>query len=286
VEGPPAAPIVSIGVARGTDAVRIPVDTTTRGERPIGPFVAVYGDPWSVVRRVAGRSVRGTVLVRPRVLPVRRGFAASQSSGANEAASRRRGDDQFFALRDYVLGDEPRNVHWRSSARSGRLVVKQKVADASEGTLIVLDVDASAYGSGSAFAGGFVDERFEVAVEVAASLCAARTTGVQRVQFVTTARNARVATAGASGAPNALLDALAVVQAIAPVDAAPELLASVVRRTRCSTVLIVTGTPTSGLVAGVRGASASTVVVRVGDAVQGPLAGVRVMDVAAAEDLA
>src|SRR5207342_171865 len=127
-------------------------------------------DPWSFVRRVVTRAEGGVLTVQPRVFRIRRSLTADFSSGDAEARSRRSGDQHFHALRDYVLGDEPRTVHWRSSARAGKLVVRQQVAAASTGTTVVLDVDGSAYRSGSKFGAGWDDELFESAVEVAASL--------------------------------------------------------------------------------------------------------------------
>lgn len=282
VEGPVALPRRSLPIKSGVvdTAVAVPVDTSRRGEWPVGPFSAVRSDPWSFVRRVAGASGETTILVRPKVHPVRKGFVADAREGSTESASRQRGDDQFFALREYVLGDEPRMVHWRSSARTGQLVVKQFVASAAEGTLIVLDTDAAAYGSEEAFGAGFVEERFERAVEVAASLCAAKSDGVARVQLATTTRGAPVQTAGASGTPQSLIDALAVVQAVARVDTAPEDLTGIIRRTRCSTVVVVTGTPSPAFMSG----AGSAVVVRVGSG-DGRGRG-RIVDLMSAEDLA
>jgi uncharacterized protein (DUF58 family) len=282
VEGPVALPRRSLPIKPGVvdTAVAVPVDTTRRGEWPVGPFSAVRSDPWSFVRRVAGASGQTTILVRPKVHPVRKGFVATAREGSTESSSRQRGEDHFFALREYVLGDEPRMVHWRSSARSGKLVVKQFVASAAEGTLIVLDTDASAYGSETAFGNSFVEERFERAVEIAASLCAARSVGVARVQLATTTRGAPVQTAGASGTPQALVDALAVVRAVPPLDTAPADLIGIVRRTRCSTVVVVTGTPSPALMAG----AGSAVIIRVGSG-DGSLRG-RIIDVTSAEDLA
>jgi uncharacterized protein (DUF58 family) len=40
-------------------------------------------------------------------------------------AHSRRGDDEFYALRDARPGDSPHWVHWRSSARRGKLVVRE-----------------------------------------------------------------------------------------------------------------------------------------------------------------
>ena len=108
--------------------------------------------------------------VLPRTVQVRRSALPALQQADSEFASRRRGDEHFFALRDYVLGDEPRTVHWRSSAKAGKLVVKQQVSGAPNHTVIVLDTDASAYSSDDKFGSSWVAERFEAAVEVAASL--------------------------------------------------------------------------------------------------------------------
>jgi uncharacterized protein (DUF58 family) len=37
----------------------------------------------------------------------------------------RQGQDDFVGLRGYVRGDPPRHIHWRASARSETLLVKQ-----------------------------------------------------------------------------------------------------------------------------------------------------------------
>ena len=44
------------------------------------------------------------------------------------ALSQRIGPGEFHSLRDYVVGDEPRSIHWRASARSEELKVRQHEA--------------------------------------------------------------------------------------------------------------------------------------------------------------
>jgi uncharacterized protein (DUF58 family) len=222
--------------------MRMPVDTSRRGQRPVGPYAVVHGDPWGLVRRVVASAQGGTLTVQPRTFPVRRSLTAAFEAGDTDNASRRSGDQHFHALRDYVLGDEPRSVHWRSSARAGKLVVRQQVSAASAGTTVVLDVDGSAYGSGEKFGAGWDDERFELAVEVAASLVSSQLGRTEQVHLVTTGRGSAVATASV-GAANSLLDVLAVVRPLPPADTRPDEMPSVVRRTRAAHTIVVTSRP-------------------------------------------
>jgi len=61
------------------------------------------------------------------------------------ALSQRVGPGEFHSLRDYVVGDEPRSIHWRASARSEELKVRQHEAQGVRRCIIVLDRDGDAY---------------------------------------------------------------------------------------------------------------------------------------------
>jgi uncharacterized protein (DUF58 family) len=61
------------------------------------------------------------------------------------ALSQRIGPGEFHSLRDYVTGDEPRSIHWRASARSEGLKVRQHEAQGVRRCIIVLDRDGDAY---------------------------------------------------------------------------------------------------------------------------------------------
>jgi uncharacterized protein (DUF58 family) len=292
VEGSPSAPVATTpltGSGAGGDlTLRLPIDTSSRGERPIGPYAVVHGDPWSIVRRVAARSEGGVLTVHPRTVQVRRSAMPALQQEESEFASRRSGDQHFFALRDYVLGDEPRTVHWRSSAKAGKLVVKQQVSGAPNHTLIVLDTDASAYSSDEQFGSSWIAERFEAAVEVAASFAVAHADRAEQLYVVTTSRGASVTTA-AAGATDAFLDAFAAASAVPPVETAPEEIAPLVRRTHCRLLMLITGTPGPRVVGAMRAVApitSSLTVVRVSSQRREPLQGLRVLDVDGAEDLA
>lgn len=282
VDGKVAAPNLSVRLphARGESTLRLPVDTSRRGQRQLGPFSVVHGDPWGVVRRVVATTSGGVLTVRPRSYAMRRSLTAAFRVGDAETASRRSGDQHFHALRDYVLGDEPRTVHWRSSARAGKLVVRQHVSAASTGTTIVLDVDGSAYVTGARFGVNWDAELFESAVEVAASLATSQLGRSEQVHLVTTARGATVLSASL-GAANALLDALAVVEAVPPTDTAPDEMSSIVRRTRAAHTIVITSDPSPRTAVALRRlvSAGRTSVVRVGGDKSLEISGARVVTV-------
>ncbi len=107
------------------------------------------------------------ITVYPRVHPVTRFALPSGSarlSGEVERPAPSVGQELFREVREYRSGDNPRHIHWKSSARHGRLIVKQFEAIATSETWIVLDLHPGSH------AGEGKDHSFERAVEIAATL--------------------------------------------------------------------------------------------------------------------
>ncbi len=98
------------------------------------------------------------------------------------ALSQRVGPGEFHSLRDYVTGDEPRSIHWRASARSEELKVRQHEAQGVRRCIIVLDRDGDAYPSPVTDAEADV---FERAVMAAASLTISAERAGLTTRFVT-----------------------------------------------------------------------------------------------------
>ena len=55
-------------------------------------------------------------------------------------ALKRRGEGQGFAgLRDYALGDDPRHIDWKATARRGKTIVREFTIERSQSVLTVID---------------------------------------------------------------------------------------------------------------------------------------------------
>src|SRR5690606_23017649 len=70
-------------------------------------------------------------------------------------------DLSFHAVREYVVGDSQRHVHWKSTAKTGRLMVRQYEESRHARIAIILDLAADSYET---------DDEFETTVSAAASL--------------------------------------------------------------------------------------------------------------------
>jgi uncharacterized protein (DUF58 family) len=161
-------------------AYRIP--TARRGRFAIGPLAVTASDPFGLARRTWPLGGLGDVTVCPRVhdivapsQPGGRVLAAVESVRARALASET--GEEFLTLRAYELGDDLRRVHWRSTARTGDLMVRQDEAQWRARAVVVLDVRAAAHDTAS----------FEVAVEATASVVERLTRMRRRVEVVTSA---------------------------------------------------------------------------------------------------
>jgi uncharacterized protein (DUF58 family) len=157
-------------------AYRLP--THRRGVITVGPLEALRTDPLGLARTRLTVSGTVEVIVYPRVHrisppPGGREQPAAVRNRAFTQASRR---DTFAGLREYVAGDDLRLVHWRSSARTGDLVVRQDEQPRPQATAVVLDVRRTAHAGLS----------LEQATSVAASVVLASQRAGQEVVLAAT----------------------------------------------------------------------------------------------------
>jgi uncharacterized protein (DUF58 family) len=132
-----------------------------RGTVVLGPLDVVRRDPFGLWARRSRIVDTAEVLVVPRVYPLRRLHVGSLRDTDADTERPLTGSSQFASLREYVLGDDVRRVHWRTSARVGVPVVAEYVDTAVPVTVVVLDVRLAVYGE---------QDLAEEAADVAASL--------------------------------------------------------------------------------------------------------------------
>jgi len=130
--------------------------------------------------------------------------------GAVESLVKGRGQD-LYALRDYLPNDSARHVHWKASARTGVLMVREFAREDDYRVLLVFDPHSPAAQPNSPAA---EKERFERAV----SLCAAIAWSFHERNTQLEFRSVRAEVPLAPATENifAVLRHLALVQPIAP----------------------------------------------------------------------
>lgn len=180
VTGTPGA-TAEVGPVRAGQTSRLAyqLPTERRGVLSVGPLRLEISDPLGLtaVRMVA--APKAEVTVYPRVHPV---TAVSTTLG-NDAQNRsaphhgvgRVGDD-FYALRDYVIGDDLRRVHWPTTARRGEIMVRQDELPWQGKLTLLLDLRRTIHSPPS----------FELAVSAAASLLVASSARHDLVRLHTT----------------------------------------------------------------------------------------------------
>jgi len=133
-----------------------------RGIVTVGPATTVRSDPIGLLRREHAFEDVHEVFVHPRTVSL-----PSTSAGLIrdlEGNPTRRlvdSDMSFHAIREYAPGDSRRQIHWKSTAKTGRLMVRQYEESRRSRMAVVLGVAAHEYADA---------DEFELAVSCAASL--------------------------------------------------------------------------------------------------------------------
>lgn len=159
-----AVPLLRLRRGKQT-SVSYPVPTSRRGVVHVGPLQITRRDPLGLVSFTRGHGDTSQIWVYPKAHLVQ-GVPAGITRSLDGRLDRvPHGAITFDTLREYVIGDELRHVHWRTSARVGELMVREHVDTSLPRIVILLD---DRIGSWPAFT-GMTCEEFESACEAAAS---------------------------------------------------------------------------------------------------------------------
>ncbi|MEU0488554.1 DUF58 domain-containing protein [Nocardiopsis sp. NPDC006139] len=116
-----------------------------RGLVRLGPLRAGRSDPLGLAAAYRDHGDTDLVWVHPRWEPLGSVPVGRRADPDGEADGAPSGALTFHTLRDHVPGDDLRHVHWRSSARLDRLVVREYI-DVSQPRLHVIVDDRPAPG--------------------------------------------------------------------------------------------------------------------------------------------
>jgi uncharacterized protein (DUF58 family) len=146
-----------------------------RGVFKIGPLVASWSDPFGLTRRTQTLSESVEIIVHPSTEPVRDRVLSREW----EDPPVRPPDSkpwpsgfEFYGMRDYVAGDDPRRIVWRATARyldlddpsSARYLVRESEQGITDRISLIFDTNDKTHSPGDP------SETFETAVRVVASL--------------------------------------------------------------------------------------------------------------------
>jgi uncharacterized protein (DUF58 family) len=160
---------LAVGRLRPRQAQTLPywLPTGRRAVLDVGPLVVIRADPFGLVERRTRHGEGRRLWVHPRVHsigPLPLGRQRDLEGPTSESA---RGETVFHSLREYVVGDDLRRVHWKATAHSGSLMVREHADPVRPDATVVLDDRAWVLGSVG----------FDLAVEVVASVAVAARRG-------------------------------------------------------------------------------------------------------------
>lgn len=161
------------------------IPTQRRGVITIGPVSSVRGDPIGLVRRAVRWTDPQELLVHPRTVRMHGsapGFLHDLEGQTTSDITN--ADLAFHALREYVPGDDRRYIHWRSSARTGTLMVRQFESTRRTHLVLALSTDHRDYAA---------DQEFELAISALGSVGVHAFTGGKELTGVTSAGRIDVA---------------------------------------------------------------------------------------------
>ena len=241
--------------AHQASSVAYSVRADMRGRYEMGPLVVRMTDPFGLceLTRAFPSVDRLTVIPQVTALPTVRLVGEYAGTGDSRARSVAVHGEDDAATREYRRGDDLRRVHWKSTARTGELMVRREEQPWESRATVVLDTRADAHqGEGPTAS-------FEWAVAAAASIAVHLRQAGYRIRLVTD--SGIDVDANEAGGDGLLLDQLAGVRASQHGDVA-RLVERVRQRSDGGLVIALLGTLTdteAGLLAGLRSTDATCI---------------------------
>ncbi|MFG1711459.1 DUF58 domain-containing protein [Micromonospora sp. NPDC049203] len=189
--------------AHQASSVAYTVRADVRGRYEVGPLVIRLTDPFGLCELTRSFPSTDHLTVIPQVTPLPSVRLPGEYAGSGDSRARSvavHGEDDA-ATREYRMGDDLRRVHWKSTARTGELMVRREEQPWESRATVVLDTRAGGHrGEGPTAS-------FEWAVSAAASVAVHLREAGYKLRLVT--GNGADVGATEAGGEGLLLDHLA-----------------------------------------------------------------------------
>ncbi len=181
----PSRVVLPVGAGRGVFDVRrlavgdeveelFAIPTQKRGILQVGPVAVLRGDPLGLFERIHRREEPVDLYVHPKtVLFDGQSLGFLRDLEGLPATDLSPDDVSFHALREYTPGDDLRHVHWKSTARTGTVMVRQYEETRRSHFVIALSRHPADYRT---------TDEFELAISAAGSLGLRAIRDSQRVE--------------------------------------------------------------------------------------------------------
>jgi uncharacterized protein (DUF58 family) len=140
-----------------------------RGRYRFGPLRVTTRFPLGLVERSESFKDTGELLVYPRLGRLTSAWRHEERLAAELVPQRESSpgvfDDEFHGLREYRWGDNPRAIHWQTSARRNQIMVREFYQSRDRNLLVLLDLVQPAHAAPDA------EEQIELCLSFAATIC-------------------------------------------------------------------------------------------------------------------
>jgi uncharacterized protein (DUF58 family) len=207
---------------------------TRRGRFSLGPVWVTSGDPFGIFRTSRKLADGTSIVVYPKAVPLPRfgRVPGELPGGALQGVRVQFSTPNVSSVREYRPGDAFNRIHWPSTARTSRLMVREFELDPTADVWIVLDLHIDAH------TGTGLESTEEYAVTACASLARHLLDQGRAVGLVS-----QTATLPADRGPRQaerILEVLALVRASSPLTLSALLSAETSRFARSSTLIVIT----------------------------------------------
>ncbi len=178
--------VLSLG-PRAAETIAYAVKGARRGVYTLGPLEVVAGDAFGLQQRARTIDTYHDVVVFPVIYSMEElGLPSNLLSGKERVRRPLQPDPtRLIGIRRYEPGDPRRWIHWKATARTGELHVKQFEHTLSGESLLLVNLNSEEYPAAT-----WVNES-ELAIATAASLAHRLAEGRERFAFATNARLVR-----------------------------------------------------------------------------------------------